>query len=187
MSRPKNRQVLLKSRPVGAPGVDNLEIVETDAPEPGEGQILSRTIYLSLDPYMRGRMSAARSYADPVAVGGVMVGGTVGQVVSSRNPRFKPGDLVVRYDGWQEYGLSDGKGVRTLDPAQGPLSYALGVLGVPGLTAYSGLIDVGQPKPGETVVVSAAAGASARSSDKSRRFSDAARLGSPGRTKSAPT
>lgn len=159
MSRPKNRQILLKSRPVGEPTVENFELVVTEAPEPADGQFLSRTIYLSLDPYMRGRMSGRKSYAEPAEVGQVMIGGTVGQVVASRHPKYDVGDYVVGYDGWQDYGVSSGEGVRKLDPAQAPLSYALGVLGMPGLTAYSGLIDVGQPKPGETVVVSAAAGA----------------------------
>jgi NADPH-dependent curcumin reductase CurA len=155
----RNRQILFKSRPAGEPSAENFELVETDVPEPGEGQYLARTIYLSLDPYMRGRMSGRKSYAEPAAIGQVMVGGTVSQVVSTRHPGFASGEFIVGYDGWQEYAVSDGKGVRKLDTSQAPISYGLGVLGMPGLTAYSGLLDVGKPKPGETVVVSAASGA----------------------------
>jgi NADPH-dependent curcumin reductase CurA len=121
--------------------------------------MLCRTIYLSLDPYMRGRMNAGASYAKGVEIGAVMVGGTVSQVVESNLKSFAPGDFVLTANGWQEYGLSNGAGVRKLDPGQAPISTALGVLGMPGLTAYVGLLDIGQPKAAETVVVSAAAGA----------------------------
>jgi NADPH-dependent curcumin reductase len=154
-----NRQILLKSRPEGAPGLDNFELVERPVPEPGEGEVLTRTLYLSLDPYMRGRMSAAKSYAKPAAVGEPMVGGTVGEIVASRNPKFSVGDIVLGYGGWQEYALSSGTALRKLDPAAAPVSTALGVLGMPGMTAYVGLLEIGQPKPGETVVVAAASGA----------------------------
>ena len=154
-----NRQILLKSRPEGAPGLDNFELVERPVPEPGEGEVLMRTLYLSLDPYMRGRMSAAKSYAKPAAVGEPMVGGTVGEIVASRNPKFSVGDIVLGYGGWQEYALSSGTALRKLDPAAAPISTALGVLGMPGMTAYVGLLEIGQPKPGETVVVAAASGA----------------------------
>jgi NADPH-dependent curcumin reductase CurA len=159
MSGTVNRQILLKSRPVGRPSEDNFALVESPIPEPGVGQLLNRTIYLSLDPYMRGRMSETKSYAEPVQLGTVMVGSTVSEVVKSNHPGFVAGDIVVGYDGWQEFAISNGEGLRKLDPSQGPISYALGALGMPGLTAYSGLLDVGQPQPGETVVVSAAAGA----------------------------
>ncbi len=108
---------------------------------------------------MRGRMSAAKSYAEPAEVGEVMVGGTVGEVVASRNPKFAAGDVVLGFGGWQDYALSNGAGLRKLDPAEAPVSTALGVLGMPGMTAYTGLLNIGQPKPGETVVVAAAAGA----------------------------
>jgi NADPH-dependent curcumin reductase CurA len=155
----KNIQVLLKSRPEGAPGEDNFEIVESAVPEVGEGGVLRRTLWLSVDPYMRARMSTAKSYAAPANVGEPMVGGTVSEVVASNNPRFAPGDIVAGFDGWQSYAVSDGKGLRKLDPSQAPPSYALGVLGMPGLTAYVALLDIGKPKEGETVVVSAAAGA----------------------------
>jgi NADPH-dependent curcumin reductase len=154
-----NRQILLKSRPEGAPGLDNFELVERPVPEPGEGEVLMRTLYLSLDPYMRGRMSAAKSYAKPAAVGEPMVGGTVGEIVASRNPKFSVGDIVLGYGGWQEYALSSGTALRKLDPAASPVSTALGVLGMPGMTAYVGSLEIGQPKPGETVVVAAASGA----------------------------
>ena len=154
-----NRQILLKSRPEGTPGLDNFELVQRPIPEPREGEVLMRTRYLSLDPYMRGRMSAAKSYAKPAAVGEPMVGGTVGEVVTSRHPGYAAGDLVLGYGGWQEYALSNGTGLRKLDLAAAPVSTALGVLGMPGMTAYVGLLEIGQPKPGETVVVAAASGA----------------------------
>ena len=155
----KNIQVLLKSRPEGAPSEDNFEIVEGPVPEVGEGGVLRRALWLSVDPYMRARMSTAKSYAEPATVGEPMVGGSVSEVVASNNPRYAPGDIVVGFDGWQSYAVSDGKGLRKLDPTQAPPSYALGVLGMPGLTAYVALLDFGKPKEGETVVVSAAAGA----------------------------
>jgi NADPH-dependent curcumin reductase CurA len=153
-----NRQIHLKQRPVGMPTAADFETVASPRPAPADGEVLRRTIYLSLDPYMRGRMSDAKSYAKPVNVGDVMVGHTVSQVVESRHPDFRDGDIVAGYDGWQEYAVSNGKDLRKLDRSM-PISTALGVLGMPGMTAYVGLLDLGQPKPGETVVVSAASGA----------------------------
>jgi NADPH-dependent curcumin reductase CurA len=154
-----NRQIRLKSRPAGIPTADNFEIAEAPVPTLADGDVVRRTTYLSLDPYMRGRMSDAPSYAAPVAVNAVMCGHTVSQVIQSSNPAFHEGDIVTGYDGWQEYGVSNGKELRKLDPSVAPISTAIGVLGMPGLTAYVGLLDIGQPKPGETVVVSAASGA----------------------------
>jgi NADPH-dependent curcumin reductase CurA len=154
-----NRQILLKSRPEGTPTLDNFELAESPIPEPGDGAVLMRTIYLSLDPYMRGRMNATKSYAAPAVLGQPMVGGTVGEIVSSCNPKYSVGDIVLGNGGWQEYTLSDGAGLRKLDPKAAPVSTALGVLGMPGMTAYVGLLEIGQPKPGETVVVAAASGA----------------------------
>lgn len=154
-----NRRIVLASRPVGKPSSDNFRLERLDVPKPGEGQVLLRTEYLSLDPYMRGRMNAGKSYADPVGVGEVMGGGTVSRVVASRNANFAQGDRVTAYSGWQDYALSDGTGLNKLDPRIKPPSYALGVLGMPGLTAYVGLLDIGQPKPGETVVLAASTGA----------------------------
>src|SRR6266508_3967551 len=151
-----NRQIRLKSRPAGAPTRDNFESAQTPVPE---GDVVRLTLFLSLDPYMRGRMSDGPSYATPVAVGDPMCGHTVSQVVSSRNPDFAAGDFVTGYDGWQEYAASAGKDLRKLDPSGPPISTAIGVLGMPGMTAFVGLIDIGQPKAGETVVVSAASGA----------------------------
>jgi len=153
-----NRQIRLKHRPVGMPTSADFETVASPRPTPADGEVLRRTIYLSLDPYMRGRMSDAKSYAKPVNPGEVMVGHTVSQVVESRHPDFRDGDIVAGYDGWQEYAVSNGKDLRKLDRSL-PISTAIGVLGMPGLTAYVGLLDIGQPKPGETVVVSAASGA----------------------------
>ena len=154
-----NHQIRLKSRPAGEPSAANFEAADTPVPEPGDGEVLRRTIYLSLDPYMRGRMSDAASYATPVKIGDVMGGHTVSEVLESRNPDFKKGDFVTGYDGWQAYGVSAGKDLRKLDPKAVPISTAIGVLGMPGMTAFVGLMDIGQPKPGETVVVSAASGA----------------------------
>ena len=156
-----NRQVVLRSRPRGEPRPSDFELAEAPVPAPGEGEILCRTIYLSLDPYMRGRMDEGRSYTGGMnpALGSVMVGGTVSEVIASRNPAFPEGSFVLGANGWQAYALSRGAGLRTLDPRQAALSTALGVLGMPGMTAYVGLLDIGRPKPGETVVVSAAAGA----------------------------
>jgi hypothetical protein len=154
-----NRQIRLKSRPTGEPSTANFEAVDAPMPEATPGDVVRRTIYLSLDPYMRGRMSDAPSYAAPVNVGGVMCGHTVSQVVESQNPSFTTGDFVTGYDGWQAYAVSNGKELRKLDPKAVPISTAIGVLGMPGMTAFVGLMDIGQPKPGETVVVSAASGA----------------------------
>ena len=154
-----NRRVLLKSRPQGEPTSANFEIGDAPVPEPKDGEYLSRTIWLSLDPYMRGRMSEAKGYAANVNLGDPMVGGTVGQVVKSRNPKFKEGDFVVEYSGWQSYAVSNGAASMKLDPAMAPLSTALSVLGMPGMTAWWGLMQIGKPKTGETVVVSAASGA----------------------------
>ena len=159
MAADVNRQILLKSRPEGAPGLDNFEMVETPVPEPGDGEVVMRTRWLSLDPYMRGRMSAARSYARPAEVGQPMVGGTVSEIAASRHPAFGVGDVVLGYAGWQDYARSDGQDLRRLDPAAAPVTTALGVLGMPGMTAYAGLLEIGQPKPGETVAVAAASGA----------------------------
>jgi NADPH-dependent curcumin reductase CurA len=155
----KNRQIRLHSRPEGMPTVDNFETAEGPIPSVSDGQVLRRTIYLSLDPYMRGRMSDAKSYSASVALGDVMCGHTVSEVVESGNPRFEPGAIVAGYDGWQDYAVSDGSDIRVIDPKVVPIRTALGVLGMPGMTAYVGLLDIGQPKPGETVVVSAASGA----------------------------
>ena len=153
-----NRRILLASRPRGAPTPENFRIEDAPVPAPGEGELLLQTLYLSLDPYMRGRMDDGPSYAAPVEVGGVMEGGAVCKVLESRNPKFARGDIVLAYIGWQSFAISDGKGLRKLDPGLAPVSTALGVLGMPGFTAYAGLLTIGDPKPGETVVVAAAAG-----------------------------
>jgi hypothetical protein len=154
-----NHQIRLKSRPTGEPTIANFEAADAPMPRAGDGEVLRRTIYLSLDPYMRGRMSDAPSYAAPVAIGAVMGGHTVSEVLESHNPAFAKGDFVVGYDGWQAYAASNGKELRKLDPKMAPISTALGVLGMPGMTAFVGLMDIGRPKASETVVVSAASGA----------------------------
>jgi NADPH-dependent curcumin reductase len=153
-----NVQIRLASRPVGRPTAGNFSIVTAPIPEAGDGQVLIRTRYLSLDPYMRGRMSDQPSYAPPVKVGGLMVGGTVGEVVESKDPAFAPGDIVAAYTGWQKYGVQPASTVRKLDPSVAPVTTALGVLGMPGFTAYVGLTQIGHPQPGETLVVAAASG-----------------------------
>ena len=159
MAQMKNRRIVLAARPAGEPADTDFRLEETDIPSPGDGQVLLRTLYLSLDPYMRGRMNAGPSYAPPVQIGEVMEGGTVSEVVESKSTQWRPGDLVRSYTGWQEYALAEGSGLERIDPHVAPVSTALGVLGMPGLTAYTGLLNIGQPKAGETVVVAAASGA----------------------------
>ncbi|MDP9018003.1 MAG: NADP-dependent oxidoreductase [Candidatus Eremiobacteraeota bacterium] len=154
-----NTQIRLESRPAGEPTEQNFKLTQTPVPTPVEGEVLLKTRWLSLDPYMRGRMSAAKSYAAPVQVGGVMVGFAVSEVIESHDAGFAPGEVVVGETGWQTYSTKSGKALRKIDSADAPISYALGVLGMPGLTAYCALTDIGKPQPGESVVVSAAAGA----------------------------
>jgi len=153
-----NQRIVLASRPDGRPTAENFRLEEAAVPSAGEGEVLLKLRYLSLDPYMRGRMSAAKSYAAPVEIGSVMEGGTVGEVVESRSAAFVPGDFVLSHSGWQSYAVANASTLRKLDPKQAPLTTALGVLGMPGFTAYSGLLTIGQPKEGETVVVAAATG-----------------------------
>jgi len=159
MAALKNRQWLLAARPPGDFDESAFKLNEAPVPEPREGEVLVHNIWLSLDPYMRGRMRDVKSYVPPVQLGAVMEGGTVGEVIESRNPAFEKGDIVEERLGWQEYGISNGKGMRKIDPALAPISTALGVLGMPGLTAYFGLLDVGAMKAGDNVAVSAASGA----------------------------
>jgi len=157
-STTQNRRWVLASRPHGAPVAENFRLEEQPIPTPAEGQVLLRTVWLSLDPYMRGRMSDAPSYSPPVEIGAVMVGGTVSRVETSRHPDYKEGEGVLGYSGGQEYELSDGKGLVRLGENPSHPSWALGVLGMPGFTAYMGLLDIGQPQAGETLVVAAATG-----------------------------
>ncbi|MFC1831361.1 NADP-dependent oxidoreductase [Thermodesulfobacteriota bacterium] len=158
MEHNKNRRIVLASRPVGAPTKDDFRLEEAATPVPKEGEVLLRSIYLSLDPYMRGRMNDAPSYAPPVAIDEVMVGATVCQVAASKNPDFEIGEWVLAYSGWQLYALSDGSDLTKLGKKPEKPSYALGILGMPGFTAYMGLLDIGKPKAGDTLVVAAAAG-----------------------------
>ena len=153
------QRIVLASRPDGAPCSENFTLEQVPMPALADGQFLVRVIYLSLDPYMRGRMDDAKSYAPPVAIGGVMVGGAVAEVVDSKHAGFAAGDLVVGSFGWCSHAVSDGDGVRKIDPHLAPISTALGVLGMPGFTAYVGLKLHGRPQPGETLVVGAATGA----------------------------
>jgi NADPH-dependent curcumin reductase CurA len=158
----QNRQILLDNRPTGEAGVSNFRLVSSEIPPLQDGQLLVRNHYLSLDPYMRGRMNEARSYADPQPLGQVMQGGTVGEVVESRNQRYKPGDQVVGMGGWQEFTVVDAAqaaAMRKVDTTHIPLSYYLGAVGMPGVTAWYGLVRICEPGEGETVVVSAATGA----------------------------
>jgi NADPH-dependent curcumin reductase CurA len=154
-----NRRIVLARRPKGAPSAGDFRLESEPVPVPGPNQVLLRTRYLSLDPYMRGRMNEGRSYVAPVALGAPMTGQTVSVIEDSHNSAFKVGELVLANVGWQDYGLSDGRDLVRIDAAMARPSYALGVLGMPGLAAYVGLLDIGQPKAGETVVVAAATGA----------------------------
>ncbi|SFU08616.1 hypothetical protein SAMN05444141_10858 [Pseudovibrio denitrificans] len=153
-----NRQIVLAERPVGAPTSQNFRLEDAAIPTPGEGEMLLRTVYLSLDPYMRGRMSDAKSYADPVEIGAPMVGGTVSVVVKSNLKGFAEGDWVVSLGGWQDYSISNGEMVFNLGKEPAMPSWALGIMGMPGFTAYAGLLEIGEPKPGETIAVAAATG-----------------------------
>ncbi|AWF81081.1 NADP-dependent oxidoreductase [Microbulbifer sp. A4B17] len=153
-----NRRLVLASRPEGSPTTDNFRLEHAPVAKPEAGEVLLRTVYLSLDPYMRGRMSDAKSYAEPVALGDTMVGGTVSRVVESQLEGFEEGDWVLSYSGWQDYAISDGTGLINLGKHPDYPSFSLGVLGMPGITAYFGLLEIGEPKEGETLVVAAATG-----------------------------
>ena len=155
----QNRQFIFVSRPVGYPKESDFNLVSSPIPTPGDGEVLIRTCYLSVDPYMRGRMRKAKSYAASLEIGDVVLGGTVGQVIKSNHSDFREGDIVKAYLGWQEYGVVAGNAIQKVDRSLAPISTALGVLGMPGLTAYFGLLEVGQLKDGEHVLVSGAAGA----------------------------
>lgn len=155
----KMQQIVLASRPEGAPKAENFRLEEAPMPVPGDGEVLAEVVYLSLDPYMRGRMDASRSYASAVEIGSPMEGGCVARIAASNNSKFSPGDYVEARLGWVSHAVHDGKGLRKLDPASAPISTAVGVLGMPGLTAFVGLNDHGRPQAGETLVVGAATGA----------------------------
>ncbi|WP_026678711.1 NADP-dependent oxidoreductase [Fictibacillus gelatini] len=155
----KNKQILLVSRPKGTPTIENFKFIETDIKAPADGEVLIRTLYLSVDPYMRGRMSGRKSYVPPYELNEVVQGGVVGEVVESKSDQFKKGDIVLGNLGWQTYSVVSADRIGKIDPDLAPITTALGVLGMTGLTAYFGLLDIGQPKEGETVVVSGAAGA----------------------------
>ena len=154
-----NHRIVLNSRPNGAPTADNFRLEASPIPALAPGQVLLRTLYLSLDPYMRGRMSDSASYAPPVVIGEVMVGSVVARIEASQHADYQVGDRVLAYTGWQEYAVTEANGLTKLDASLTQPSLALGVLGMPGFTAYMGLLDIGQPKAGETVVVAAASGA----------------------------
>jgi len=154
-----NKQITLAARPSGMPKPADFKLIESPVPEPRPGEFVVRILYVSVDPYMRGRMNDVKSYAPPVQIGDVMGAGAVGKLIASQNPQFQAGDFVEGFFGWQQYAVSNGTGVRKIDPSLAPVSTALGVLGMPGLTAYFGLLDIGKPRAGETVVVSGAAGA----------------------------
>src|SRR5947208_3915919 len=155
----QGKRIVLASRPVGEPKPSDFRLEDCPVPTPGAAEVLRRTIWLSLDPYMRGRMSDGPSYAQPVPINGVMEGGTVSEVIASNNSAFAKGDIVLSRAGWQTHAVSDGKGLAKIDPKIAPISTAVGVLGMPGMTAYTGLLDIGKPQAGETVVVAAASGA----------------------------
>ena len=158
MNEAKARQIVLAARPQGKPQLTDFRLQETAIPTPSAGQVLLRVEYLSLDPYMRGRMDDRKSYATPVPLGGVMQGESVATVIASQHPGYSEGDIVLARTGWRTHALSDRADLRKLDPAVAPVTTGLGVLGMPGFTAYGGLRVIGKPKPGETVVVAAASG-----------------------------
>jgi hypothetical protein len=174
------REIRLVARPQGFPGEDLFELAETAIPDPGEGQLLVRNAYFSVDPYMRPRMNDVRSYVSPFTLGEAMTGGAVGRVAASRHPGFAEGDWVLHGLGWREWALSDGSGMRTIDPSEGPVSLSLGVLGMPGFTAYYGLFELGQPKEGETVLVSGAAGAVGSAAGQMAKIAGCRVIGSAG-------
>ncbi|MEE8392413.1 MAG: NADP-dependent oxidoreductase, partial [Anaerolineae bacterium] len=159
MTEITSQEIRLKSRPVGMPNEDNFELAQVTLPKPSEGEVLVRNIYMSVDPYMRGRMADRKSYIPPFRLGRPLTGGCVGQIVESKGGTFQVGDYVLGMRGWREYYVSDGSGLTQVDPNIAPIQTYLGTLGMTGLTAYVGLLDVGQPKEGETVFVSAASGA----------------------------
>jgi NADPH-dependent curcumin reductase CurA len=152
------RQIVLAARPKGKPQLTDFRLEETAIPTPRSEQVLLEVQYLSLDPYMRGRMDDRKSYAKPLQLGDVMVGETVAKVIASKHPRYTEGDIVLAHTGWRTHALSDGAGLSKVDPALAPVSTRLGVLGMPGFTAYCGMRVIGKPKPGETVAVAAASG-----------------------------
>ncbi|WP_285853614.1 NADP-dependent oxidoreductase [Oceanobacillus luteolus] len=154
-----NRSIKLVSRPQGMPTNENFELVTNSLPTINEGELLIRTIYLSVDPYMRGRMNGVKTYVDPFQLNEVLIGGVVGEVVESKNNDFKTGEIVEGRLGWSDFSVSNGSNIRKIDPTLAPISTSLGVVGMPGLTAYFGLLDIGKAKEGETVVISGAAGA----------------------------
>ena len=155
----KAQRIVLASRPQGEPSTDNFRLEQHEVPAPAKGQVLLRVLFLSLDPYMRGRMNDAKSYAEPVALDAVMEGGTVAQVVTSQDDGFKAGEIVLAHAGWQTYAVVEGKHIqRKLDPEKLPVSTALGVYGMPGFTAWAGLEEIGKPQKGDTLVVAAASG-----------------------------
>jgi NADPH-dependent curcumin reductase CurA len=155
----QNKEIRLASRPTGLPSNSNFQFVESSLPALQEGEVLLRSLYISVDPYLRGRMREGRSYVPPFQIGDVITSGVVSEVIESKAPNLQPGNIVVGYLGWRLLNVAQAKDVTLVDPRLAPISTALGVLGVPGLTAYFGLLDIGQPKEGETVVVSGAAGA----------------------------
>ena len=174
------REIRLVARPQGFPDEDLFEVAETPIPDPADGQVLVRNAYFSVDPYMRPRMNDVRSYVAPFTLGEAMTGGAVGRIAVSRNPGYAEGDWVLHQLGWREWALSDGTAMRAVDPAAAPISTSLGVLGMPGFTAYYGLFELGQPKEGETVLVSGAAGAVGSAAGQMAKIAGCRVIGSAG-------
>jgi NADPH-dependent curcumin reductase CurA len=175
-----SREIRLVARPTGFPDDELFEVAEVEIPDPSDGQILIRNAYFSVDPYMRPRMNDVRSYVAPFTLGEPMTGGAVGRIVSSRHAAFSEGDWVVHGLGWREWALSETAGVRKVDPDLAPVSTALGILGMPGFTAYHGLFEIGKPQPGETVFVSGAAGAVGSAAGQMARIAGCRVIGSAG-------
>ncbi|MBA2740652.1 MAG: NADP-dependent oxidoreductase, partial [Actinobacteria bacterium] len=175
-----SREIRLVARPTGFPDEELFEVAESPIPDPSDGQVLIRNAYFSVDPYMRPRMNDVRSYVAPFTLGETMTGGAVGRVVASRHEKLAEGDWVLHGLGWREWALSDGAGVRKVDPALAPVSTALGVLGMPGFTAYYGLFHIGQPESGQTVFVSGAAGAVGSAAGQMAKIAGCRVIGSAG-------
>ena len=175
-----SREIRLVARPQGFPDEDLFEVAEAPIPDPADGQLLIRNAYFSVDPYMRPRMNDVRSYVAPFTLGEAMTGGAVGQVVVSRSRAHAEGSWVVHGLGWREWALSDGSGLLPVDPAVAPVSTALGVFGMPGLTAWYGLFEIGEPEEGETVFVSGAAGAVGSTAGQMAKIAGCRVIGSAG-------
>ena len=179
------KQIKLASRPVGTPSMEDFAFIEAPIAAPSDGEVLVRTIYISVDPYLRGRMQDVKSYIPPFQLNEVITSGVIGQVVESRSEHFSKGDVIIGNLGWQEYSIANEREIRKIDPTLAPVSAHLSIIGMTGLTAFFGLLDIGQPKVGETVVVSGAAGAVGSAVGQIAKIKGARVVGLPAQKKNA--